>query len=771
MKLSLLILLVSFIRVSASVYSQQTKMSISLHHTSVHEVLKYIENQSEFFFLYKNSSIDDTRMIDIDVRNKSIDYILRQIFKGTKISFKIVDRQIVLMEEEDSEANRQKQQQKTITGIVTDSKGQVLPGVSVIEKNTNNGTMTDTSGRYTIKVSSDNSFLVFSFMGMKTIELAVAGKTEINVVMETGQVALDELVVIGYGSIRKKDLTGSVATVGVQDFQQGPITNAEQLIANKIPGVQITPISGKPGAGSSFLIRGGASLNASNDPLIVIDGVPIEGWGSGPGFLSSLNPDDIESFSILKDASAAAIYGSRASNGVILITTNKGAKGPLKFDFLVKTSLSTLFKKVPVLSADQYRQAAQEAATYTGKSFESLGLGNANTDWQDEIYQPALGTEYNLSVSGGLKKLPYRLSASYLNQDGILKTGNFKRTSVTLNLNPVLLQNHLKVNVNLKGASEKEQIADTRAISSAISFDPTQPVTTPDSHFGGYFEYEQYASNPANLHGHLNPVGMLEQESSKNNALRSIGNIQIDYIVHFLPDIHVNINTGYDMSTSKNSYYLPATAFEQNIALGSVYNADPAKKVSNTFFESYLNYVKEFKLLKSRVDAIVGYSYNNFLTTVYNYPTYNVNNQEQPNTEPAYPYDKPHHSLISFYGRLNYSFNNKYLLTATVRDDGSSRFSENNRWGVFPSFALAWKLNEESFLKNVKTISELKLRMGYGVTGQQDGIGNYDYLPMYTLGDNAHKYLIGNQFYQISSPSAADRNRKWEQTATTNIAL
>lgn len=663
-----------------------------------------------------------------------------------------------------------KAQTTAVSGNVKNSAGEPLPGVTVLEKGTTNGLTTDANGNFTINVSP-KSTLIFSFIGYNPIEEAINNRKTISVTLQESVVGLEEVVAIGYGSARKKDITGAVSTVGSGEFQKGSVSNAEQLIANKIPGVQVIPTSGQPGAGSSFLIRGGASLNASNDPLIVIDGVPVEGWGDGAGFLSSLNPNDIESFSVLKDASASAIYGSRASNGVILITTRKGQTGKLKIAVSSKSSIYQLKDKVSVLSADQFREVAQLAANYSGKTLESLGLGTASTDWQDEIYQMAFSTDNNLSISGGIKNLPYRLSVGYMNQDGILKTSNYERVTAILNINPVLLDEHLKVNINLKGSLENERYADKRAITSAISFDPTQPVKTETSNYGGYFEYEAYASNPANLHGHLNPVGMLEQINSTGNALRSIGNIQLDYKVHSFEDLHVNINTGYDMARSKSSYIAPETAFEQNVALGSVYKADPEKEVSNLYFESYLNYVKDIESIDSRIDAMVGYSYNDFLTTNYYYPTYNAFGVEQPNSAPTYAYDKPRHTLISVYARLNYFFKDKYLLTATLRDDASSRFSESNRWGLFPSLAFAWKIKEESFLKNVKSISDLKLRIGYGVTGQQDGIGNYDYIPIYTQGDATEQYLIGTKPYLRAVPSASDRNRKWEQTATSNIGI
>lgn len=667
---------------------------------------------------------------------------------------------------------------QNVTGKVVSVKGEPLPGVTIVVKNTTIGTATAIDGTYSVNAEKD-AILVFSYIGYTSVEEALNGRLNVNVTLVEDMVSLDEVVAIGYGSTRKRDITGAVSTVGEAEFTKGYVTNAEQLIANKTPGVQVIPSSGKPGAGSSFLIRGGASLNASNDPLIVIDGVPIEGWGngsgnnssSGPGFLSSLNPGDIESFTILKDASAAAIYGSRASNGVILITTTKGETGKLKISFTSKASVSQIMKKVPVLNGDQFRELVNNAAKYSNKELSWFAPGTANTDWQDEIYQNALSTDNNISLSGGVNKLPYRLSIGYLNQDGILKTSNFERVTALLNINPTLLDNHLKINLNVKASVENQQIADERAISSANSFDPTQTVKTDTSHFGGYFEYEAYADNPAVFHGHYNPVGMLEQVDNNAQSMRSIGNIQLDYSLHFLPDLHININTGYDVARSKSSYFIPETAFEQNIAQGSIYKANPLTEVKNVYFESFANYAKELEKIDSRTDVMVGYSYNDFLTTEYFYPTYNAFEVEQPNSAPAYLFDNYHHTLISFYARANYFFKDRYMLTATIRNDGSSRFAESNRWGLFPSLALAWKIKQETFMQDLVNISDLKLRVGYGVTGQQDGIGNYDYIPTYSQGELTAQYIIGNTPNRTTYPSAADRNRKWEQTATTNIGI
>jgi TonB-linked SusC/RagA family outer membrane protein len=658
-------------------------------------------------------------------------------------------------------------QQVKVSGTITDKKlNSTLPGVSILIKGTTIGSSSNFNGDYTIKATTGD-VLVFSYLGYQTKEVKISSNI-LNISLDESSESLDEIVLIGYGSTKKKDVTGAITRVTEKDFQMGFVTNAEQLIANKIPGVQITPVSGRPGAGSSFLIRGGASLGASNNPLFVIDGNPI-GLADGPGILSALNPADIASFSVLKDAAAAAIYGSRGSNGVILITTKRGTSDALKFTFSSKASISQNFLTQSVLNGNQFREVAQIAETVSGTTILN-NLGTENTDWQDEIFQNAITTETSMSVSGGIKNLPYRLSLGYLDQDGTLRTGNFKRTTATLNVNPVLFDGHLKINLNVKGILQDQRIADEGAIYTATTFDPTQPVLDPNSTFGSYWQYTDFASNPAVLR-HYNPVSMLEQVESKNKNLRSIGNIQLDYKLHFFPDLRVNLNTGYDIAKSSWRYFTPAEYFPSNISNGNNSAGDPGSETENIFLEATLNYSKKFKNIKSKVDALAGYSYNDFKTTNYFYSSFDVDGILQPGSEPNFDFDIPQSTLISYFGRLIYTFDEKYIVTGTLRTDGSSRFSQNNRWGVFPSVSSAWKISDEKFLENSKTISNLKLRLGYGVTGQQEGIGNYGYIPIYNLGEAFIQYPIGNGFVQGVNPTATDRNRKWEQSTTYNIGI
>ena len=659
--------------------------------------------------------------------------------------------------------------QSLVSGTVVDSQNVPIPDVNISIENSQKGTTTDFDGKYSIEVNSGD-VLVFSYLGFKSEKITYNNQSEINITLEADEDQLEEVILIGYGSTKKRDVTGSVTKVEQKEFQRGLVTNAEQLIANRVPGVQITPTSGRPGSGSSFLVRGGASLGASNNPLFVIDGNPI-GLSDGPGILSALNPDDIESFTVLKDAAAAAIYGSRGSNGVIIITTKEGKSRELSINLSHNSSVAQNIFEQSVLNGDQYRQLAQIASAVSGVPVGDFNLGEENTDWQDEIYQLALANQTSLSFSGGIKGLPYRFSVGYLDQEGTLRTGNFQRTTASLNLNPRFFDNHLKVNVSLKGILQKERVADQGAIFTATTFDPTQPVRNPDSPFGGYWQYDQFADNPSVLGAHFNPVSTLEQINDRRESMRSIGNIQLDYKLHFFPDLRVNLNTGYDIAESSFDYSVPADYFPANIRNGGRTFGDPSSETENVYLEATLNYNKKIASINSQIEALAGYSYNDFKTTNYFFPSFDVDGNVQPGSEPNFAFDIPQNTLISYFGRLIYTLNDKYILSGTVRRDGSSRFSNNNRWGVFPSVSGAWRISDESFLKESKAISNLKLRLGYGITGQQDGIGNYGYIPIYNLGEAFIQYPIGDGFVQGVYPTATDRNRKWEETTTYNLGL
>ncbi len=664
-------------------------------------------------------------------------------------------------------------QKRTVTGRVTDGKdGSPLQGVTVQPKGAlSGGVVTGADGKFSIPVDAGVKTLVFSSIGYGAQEVPV-GSGQVTIALTANVSGLNEIVVIGYGTAKKTDLTGAIATVSEKDFQKGAITTPEQMIAGKVPGVSIISNSGQPGSGSTIRIRGGASLNASNDPLIVLDGVPlsndqIPGAGSP---LSFINPDDIESFTVLKDASAAAIYGTRASNGVIMITTKKGRSGGLKVNLNSVNSVGSITKKVPVLNAAEFRSVVNA----NGTPAQIAQLGGTTTDWQDQIYQTALGTNNTISLTGGIKNLPYRLSFGYQNQNGVLKTDNLSKTSLSFTLNPVLFDNHLKIDLNVRGSTENVRFASQGAIGGATTFDPTQPVYSKSPRYGGYFEWLDPTNSTGlqNLAG-KNPLGVLEQTFDEATPQRSIGNLQVDYKVHFFPDLHVKLNAGYDASLGKGNTYVPDSAASAYLAGGTGGSNNPYKQsTTNTLFEAYLNYIKDIKSIRSHLDIIGGYSYNDYLTHVTNYAKFYANGTKVVGSDPTYPFDKPEHTLLSYFGRLNYTYADKYLLTATIRRDGSSEFAEGHKWGLFPSVALAWKIKDESFLRDVAAVSDLKLRVGYGVTGQQDGITPpFAYLAAYSLSSISAAYEFGNNYYQGYRPSGYNPNLTWEQTATTNIAM
>ena len=659
-------------------------------------------------------------------------------------------------------------QTKTITGKVTGVGGSAVAGATVNAKGTSNATITDTQGEYSITVAPEVTALVFTFVGFADQEIGINGQTVINVSLQSASSTLNEVVVVGYGTQKRKDLTGAITTVSSKDFQKGVIPTPEQLIAGKVAGVQIVSNGGAPGSGSTIRIRGGASLNASNDPLIVVDGVPLTSGGiagaSNP--LALINPNDIETFNVLKDASATAIYGSRASNGVIIITTKKGTGGKAKINFNSQLSVAQNTKQVEVLSANQFRNLINEK----GRDDQKAILGDANTNWQDEIYQTALAQDNNISIRGSLKNMPYRVSGGFFNQDGVLKTGNLKRGSVSINLNPKFFDNHLSVDVALKSASTNNKFADQGAIGAAVIFDPTQPVYADSKRYGGFFEWLNPSSNfLPNLNASRNPVGLLQQRDDRSTVQRSIGNAQFDYKFHFLPDLRANLNVGYDISKGEGTVFVPDSAASQYARKGQ--NTQYAENRTNKLLEAYLNYVKDISSINSRVDVMAGYSYQDFLLKRFNFADFNAYGDTIPNSQPNFAFDKPQNTLVSFFGRLNYAYDGRYLLTASIRRDGSSRFAEENRWGLFPAVALAWNASEESFLRNAKNLSNLKLRLGYGVTGQQEGIGNYDFISYYAFSTQTARYQLGDEFYNMYRPGGYYANRKWEETQTYNAGL
>lgn len=669
-------------------------------------------------------------------------------------------------------------QEITVTGKVTGSDdGGELPGVTVSVKGTAKGTITDFDGKYSIKVEQ-GATLVYSFIGYKSIEVPVTGPTQ-NVTLELDTKALDEIIVVGYGTVKKDDATGSVVAVSEDDFNRGAITSPQELIVGKTAGVVITTSDGAPGAGATIRIRGGSSLRASNDPLIIIDGVPLDNNSidglSNP--LSVVNPNDIETFTVLKDASATAIYGARASNGVILITTKKGKEGSdLTLNYNGSFSVGTITDYPELLSGDQFREILWER--YEAGQFSEAALsraGDTNTDWQKEIYQNSVSHDHNVSVSGSFKKLPYRASIGYTDQNGVLKNSNMNRLTGSLNLNPSFLNNTLKVNVSLKGMKINNDFSNTDAIGRAVEFDPTQPITNGNTRYGGYTtwielsEEDRLNGAPINI-ATQNPVASLNYRDNTSEGTRFIGNMKIDYKLPFLPELRANLNMAYDGYSTEgvnNTDPLAGWSYREPENNVESYSQDGKHKM----LDFYVNYVKDIESISSNIDFTAGYSWEHYHEegTDSNRPWEMTDGVYEGADTTEY---KEENYLVSFFGRLNYTLLDKYLLTATVRRDGSSRFGEDNRWGVFPSFAFAWKIHKESFLANVKALSELKLRLGYGVTGQQDILDNqYPYIPTYRISYTGAYYQFGDKFYPTQRPNAYDANIKWEETTTSNIGL
>ena len=665
-------------------------------------------------------------------------------------------------------------------GVVVDVEGSPLPGVTVrVTDKVGQGTITDMDGNFSIQVEKSDR-LTFTYVGFVDQTIAVADQTfPLRLVLHEDSELLDEVVVIGYGSVQKKDLTGSITTISSKDFQKGAIATPDQLITGKIAGVQIVPGGGSPGAGSTIRIRGGASLNASNDPLIVIDGVPMEGstLPGAPSPLSSINPADIESMNVLKDASATAIYGSRASNGVIIITTKKGSLGqPLRIQATTRFSVSTPRKYVDVYTGDEIREIVKKS----GEAKYIAMLGKENTDWQSAIYQTAFGTDNNISISGATSWLPYRMSVGYYNEKGILKTDHMQRVTGDLSLSPHFLNDDLTVTLNVKGSHTRNRYADKGAIDGAVRMDPTQPIMSDEAiykPFGGYWFLTGTDDDGQVIPRALaprNPLALLMEKDDRGTTNRLIANSMITYKLPFVKGLSMNLNLAYDYGVGQGRTYIPVNAplneyTNQNVIGKGGLDKQYRQEKTNKLLDFYVNYKHESKAILGSLDLMAGYSYQDWMTKDYKYSEKTAGGIEY--NKPVFPYDLPRNTLVSFYGRVNYSLLDRYLFTATVRADGSSRFAPKYRWGVFPSLALAWKIKEESFLKEVDAISDLKLRLGYGLTGQQDGIANYSYQSVYALSGNEKRYLFGDKWYNMYKPAAYDAEIKWEQTATTNIGL
>ena len=646
-----------------------------------------------------------------------------------------------------------------VNGKVSDrTSGLPIAGATLSVKGKLEKTTTDSDGSFKISLQS-NSILIVTNVGYSPVEVQ-ANQAYLNITMEPKSEQLNEVVVIGYGQSKKSDVTGAVTTVKLDPLNKGLVLTAQDALVGKVAGVNVVPGTGAPGSEGIIRIRMGASLSASNDPLIVIDGVPIS--GSAP--LSTINPNDIESFTVLKDASATAIYGSRSSNGVVIITTKKGASGKTKPQVSYTTNFMTNspYSYYDVVSADEYRSVFRDKANAPA----TFQLGSASTNWQKEIYRTSLGTDHNISVNGNPGKLPYRLSVGYTNQNGIIKENNYQRSNVSFGVSPKFLDRHLSVDFNIKGMWENERPVSTSVVGSAISFDPTRPVNEnlPNDVGLGYFLWRS-GGNPMSL-APSNPVAELLLSDRLNKESRALGNMALDYKVHGLEDLKFNINFGYDIRNRNFSEIIPDKAPATYTGIrndGRGRTLQEENKNTNYIFTAYANYNKKIGS-KHVIDAMAGYEWQRFWYS--NTPKSIIRDVVDASVQ-----DEGALYLLSFFSRINYSIGKKISMTGTLRADGSSRFTKDNRWGYFPSGAVAYNLSEESFIKNQKVISDLKLRASYGITGQQDIGGFHPALATYTVSTNAQQYLFNNSWFNIARPNGYDPNIKWETTSTYNFGI
>ena len=677
-------------------------------------------------------------------------------------------------------------QQITVKGLVKDTAGEPIIGANVVIKGTTNGTITDFDGNFQLNANKGD-IIVISFIGYQPQEAQAAAS--MNIILKDDTELLDEVVVIGYGSVKKDDLSGSVVAIKAEEMNKGAVTSPQELIMGKVPGLSVSQGDGAPGAGSTIRIRGGASLNASNDPLIVIDGIPVSNDAAPgtPNALATINPNDIETFTVLKDASATAIYGSRASNGVIIIQTKKGTQDKIKVSYSGTFTAKDPYKRIETLDAQSFREVMQ--AQYPEGTAQSADIQrilnvypNQSTDWQDAIYQTGLSTDQNIGIAGKAGFMPFRISLGYNTEKGTLKTSKYERYTGAVNLSPKFFENHLSVDINVKGTINKNRFADSGAVGAAAFFDPTKPIYDEENRYNGYWNWGIVQGAQADL-ATQNPLSLLYDRNNHGTTKRSLGNIQLDYKIHGLEDLHANLNLGYDVAKTTGRNFVNSNSVQSSLdktftGLGQGNTWNNLRR--NHLLDFYMNYAKNIESIKSNFDIMAGYSWQHFYYAnhdiTYSNPTEDLGAKE------GYTYDAnerhyirddhrriPYENyLISFFGRLNYNFMDRYLLTATLRRDGSSRFSENNRWGLFPSAALAWTISNEPFMKATENVlSKLKLRLGYGVTGQQE-IGDYQYITSYSFSTNPNTTYLGTT---LLKPNGYSPDLKWEQTTTYNVAI
>ena len=649
--------------------------------------------------------------------------------------------------------------QNSLNGKVTDDvTSDPIAGVNVVIKGTSSGTSSDFNGDFSVNVK-EGDVLVFSYVGYSTSEITYNGELSIEVSLSEDASVLDEVLLIGYGSVRKDDLTGAADLITSDDFNQGSVLSPEQLISGKLAGVSVTSGGGAPGEGQAIRIRGLGSLSLTNSPLIVVDGVPLNdgGVGGSRNALNSINPADIQSMTVLKDASATAIYGSRGANGVILINTFKGKDSEFKYNFTSKFSTYSPIDQVDVLTASEFTQMIVDSGeqTYIDQ------LGTNNTNWQDVIYQKALGKEYNFSANGSLYGVPMRFSLGVGEHNGVLLGDKFNRNTISLNMNPSLMNDKLDIDFNLRMMDTKNDFADRGAIGNAVRFDPTKPVFN-GSQYAGYYAWIDPASgNQFAIGAPTNPLALLNLIDDNSNVERIITNLKLDYDLS-LEGLKATVNVAYDDASSDGSRttseFIPTSDPTWNGSLSSY-----TQSATNTLLDAYLTYDKSFE--NSNLNAVAGYSYQAF-----EFDNFSYDSEAEEDGNDYEFIDKSKNVLLSYFGRVNYDFKGKYLLTATMRADASSKLNPDDRWGFFPSFAMAWNVDKEDFFKG-DIFNSLKIRLGYGQVGNVNGLGDYKFLTRYTGSTSTAYYQFGDSFYQTFRPEPINPDLRWEIGETVNLGI
>lgn len=788
MKLIVFVLCITvFEGFAAIAHGQNAKVNLKMENVSVKQVLSYIEDQTDFFFIYNGKLVDVERKINVVADNQYINDVLMEIFSGTNIKYEIDNRQILLSYKDVSSISSI-QQQKSVSGKVTDNTEGGLPGVSVVVKGTTTGTITDSDGNYLLANVPTNATLQFSFVGMKTKEIKVTTQTSINVVLTEETIGIEEVVAIGYGNQKKKDVTGAVSTVNSNNMNQGVMSSPEQLLQGKIAGVNIVSASGEPGAAQNLTIRGPGSIRSGNTPLYVIDGVPLDntsvspsgnamGGSASSGFGTSaaknplifLNPSDIESIDVLKDASATAIYGTRGSNGVIMITTKKGSKGNAKVDYSYELGVSNIANKIDILTASEFKNYQHQAGLD-----KNIYDQNTETDWYDAILRTSYTNQHNLSLSRSTDKGGYYASLSYMDQEGIVKENNLQRYSARFNVDQLMFDDKLKININLTTSyiyNTAVPVTDNgddvgNLMTNALTLNPTYPIYGTD---GKFF----------NTPSGMNPMAILSLYTDFTKTYRTLGNIGAS--LKLLKDLELKVNVGADISTASrntelighNFTYIPT----KQGRLGINNNEN-----QNFLIEDYLNY--KYNRGNNTFDLLGGFSYQQISVRNYGFSINGIDgkihsyNNPGVGTSLTIAENLPSGSafkneLQSFFGRLNYSYASKYLLTTTLRIDGSSKFGANNRYGFFPSFSGAWRIKEEGFLADTDWLSNLKLRVGWGRTGNQEIPGKITKAEVVSSVASGTGYAIN---HTTVTPGyvfrrTANEDIKWETTTQTNFGI